>query len=244
MEKLQYSSCFSGSYIPYREKIEWANYWWDEANTPASERILMIGDSTSRFYRGIVAKKLKCAVDFLGTCSAITDLLFRKELDLFFSMTEYQYDFIHLQLGVHGIVPEGKQVLLEDCPDYYRYYEKDYRQLVVYLKSKCKKLVLGTITPVIVWKQYTNPLYAKLYTHLHRKSDEVLDGRFDQGIKQRNGILIKIAKEQGVQVNDLYKLMSVGEGKNFRHTDHVHYEKIAKNLFADRLISYYRGKDI
>lgn len=240
MGKIRFSSEFTDDYAPYREKIEWANYWWDEAFSPSARRILMIGDSGSRFYRRTVADMLDCAVDFFGTSSAITDSIFQKELEMFFAVEEYHYDLIHMQIGVHGIVPEGEQSLLDDYPNYYKFYERDYRRLILYLMDKCDRLVLATITPVVVWKPIKNPFISKVFTRLHRKSMETIDERFDRGIRIRNEILKKIADEYNIPVNDLYSAMSTGEGKCLRHIDHIHYEKAAKNLFANRLIQYYR----
>ncbi|HJC74843.1 MAG TPA: SGNH/GDSL hydrolase family protein [Candidatus Mediterraneibacter faecavium] len=241
MEKSRFESEFIGEYSPYREKIEWANYWWDEAFSPSTGRILLIGDSSSRFYRRTVADKLNCAVDFLGTSSTITDPIFQKELEMFFAVEEYHYDLIHMQIGVHGIVPEGEQNLLEDYPNYYEFYERDYRRLILYLMGKCNRLVLATITPVIVWKQIKNPFFSRVYARLHRKSLENIDERFDEGIRIRNEILKKIANEYNIPVNDLYSAMSTGEGKHLRHIDHIHYERAAKDFFAGRLIQYYRS---
>lgn len=235
----EYRSTFANDYAPYREKIEWANYWWDEAYSCLSKRILMIGDSTSRFYRHAAAENIGLPVDFFGTSSAITDPLFAKELRMFFSVKEYKYDLIHLQLGVHGIVPENPNVLLNDYPDYYLAYERDYQNLVLYLQEQCTRLVLGTITPVVKLKGYKNPIIKRIYILLHRKSSEIIDEQFDSGIKARNSIVRKTAQKFNLPVNDLYEMMTEGEGKRFKHIDHVHYEKSSKKLFAEQLKKYY-----
>lgn len=50
MNRKRFISGFADDYEPYREKIEWANYWWDEAYSPSSRRILMIEDFSFRFF--------------------------------------------------------------------------------------------------------------------------------------------------------------------------------------------------
>lgn len=65
----------SFDYAPYRESVEWGNYWWDNANEIRNDRILLIGDSTSREYRSTLAEYMGKPVDFIGSSSTVTDEL-------------------------------------------------------------------------------------------------------------------------------------------------------------------------
>lgn len=228
-------------YSPYRETIEWGNYWWDKANEKRDDRILLIGDSTSREYRSTLAEYTGRPVDFIGSSSAVTDELFLKELELFFSVKEYQYSVIHMQIGVHGIVPEGEKIVLNDYPDYYKYYEESYREVVLFLKEHCKRLILATVTPVILVNESMNPILRKLYVHLHTRQMEKIDQRFEKGIVKRNAIVHKIGNELQIPVNDLYNYMNT-EGYALRHVDHVHYENKSKLFIARRVAAYCKGE--
>lgn len=221
-------------YAPYREKIEWANYWWDNAYEERKDRILLIGDSTSRAFRSTLAQYLKRPVDFMGSSSTVTDELFIKELETFLSVKEYSYDAVHVQLGSHGIVAEGGQKLPQD---YYDYYAASYEDMVCFLKEKCEKIVLATATQVIISKKIKSPILKRLYAHFHTKKSEHIDEQFEAGIQIRNKIVCDIAKKHGLEVNDLYRYMNQ-EGSKFRHIDHIHYEKKAKMFIAKRVADY------
>lgn len=226
------------NYAQYREKVEWANYWWDNAFEKRNDRMLMVGDSTSRAYRSTLAKYLGRPVDFFGTSSAVTDQLFWKELTAFLSVEEYTYDSIHVQIGVHGIVsesgislPSGYEITYADC----------FEELVNILKKNCKRLVLATITQVVILPNNKIPIIGKLYTHLHPVSWENSDPRFESGILARNEIIRNTARKHRLPCNDLYIYM-IREGNRFRHIDHVHYEKNAELFLAKRTAEYMLGE--
>lgn len=84
-----------------REKIEWANFWYDYANDNEKRRILMIGDSTVRMVRSTFSEVHKVAVDMIGSSSNLHDVLFRAQINAFFASGEYSYDAIFIQLGHH-----------------------------------------------------------------------------------------------------------------------------------------------
>lgn len=226
-------------YRPYREKIEWANYWWDNAFEKRQDRVLLIGDSTARAYRRELSEKIKRPIDFFGTSSVVTDELFIRELEMFMSIKEYSYDIIQVQIGVHGIVSESGRKLPEN---YYQYYEEAYIDLIKFLNGKCNRLILATITPVIKPFSISNPILYKIYARLHFKGNEIVDERFEEGIRKRNEIIYKAAERYKVSVNDLYKYMN-NEGRHFRHIDHVHYEKRAKAFIAARVAEFCENKE-
>lgn len=88
--------------LTYREKIEWSNFWWDDADTPRNERYLIIGDSTARMLRSNFSKEIGKPVDMVGSSSNIDDILFVNQIDAFFTSSHYQYyECIFVQLGHH-----------------------------------------------------------------------------------------------------------------------------------------------
>ena len=89
--------------LPEREHTEWLNFWFDKANTVRNNRILLIGDSVARDYRGPLAALTGRPVDFFATSTSIGDEMFWKMLELFFSFKEYKQQKAHIQIGVHSI---------------------------------------------------------------------------------------------------------------------------------------------
>lgn len=91
--------------IKNREDIEWSNFWWEDANRECS-RILFVGDSVTRGYRSLLNSILKntgYVIDLCAFSSSITDDLTDKMLTGFFSVSEYSYESIGIQLGgQHG----------------------------------------------------------------------------------------------------------------------------------------------
>jgi len=96
---------------------------------------------------------------------------------------DQKWDVIHFNFGLHDIkiMAGGKQqVEIED-------YEKNLRETVGKLKKSGAKLIFATTTPVPDAKQ--SPM---------RHSADVL---------KYNAVAIKVMKEEGVAVNDLYELI-------------------------------------
>lgn len=72
--------------IANREKIEWFNYWIEDANQE-KKRILLIGDSVTRQYRKILNNVVATegyVCDLIATSHSILDEVLEKELKFFF----------------------------------------------------------------------------------------------------------------------------------------------------------------
>ena len=158
-----------------REKYEWAQLWWEEADNALVKRVLLIGDSITVGYRPYVQEKLKekFLVDMLSTSKSIDDPSFIKELN--YILNEYQYTLIHFNNGLHG-----NHVSDDD-------YESFYKRVLKILKDKCNNVILVTSTPVTVVGD-----------------GEQLDIEADKRVNNRNVIVKKLAQENNLKVNDLY----------------------------------------
>ena len=90
--------------VANREEIEWTNTWIDYAFNPGHRRVLLLGDSVARQYRGRLRKQLEgTAIDFIGTSFSLEDEMLYRLLDCFFANREYAYDMLLLNLGgKHG----------------------------------------------------------------------------------------------------------------------------------------------
>ena len=85
-----------------REKIEWLNYWIEDANEN-KKRILLIGDSVSRDIRKGMCTRLKdeYAVDLLAMSYSIFEDDIENEIEHYFIKNPYQYEYILYNLGAH-----------------------------------------------------------------------------------------------------------------------------------------------
>lgn len=130
-------------YIGYqgRERTEWSNTWIDKASDDIDNRILLIGDSTSRLIRSTMASVTGRPVDMIGSSFAIDDELFVNLIDSFFLNTIYKYNTIYIQIGTHSLYgKEGRIFGEKDYNDHYR----NLNVLIDYLKQYTDNIVLET----------------------------------------------------------------------------------------------------
>jgi hypothetical protein len=85
-----------------RERIEWCDIWFTDAEKEERPRVLLIGDSIVRGYFGPVEKALgdMAYCGRLTTSRSICDPVFFQELRLVLS--QYKFDVIHFNNGLHG----------------------------------------------------------------------------------------------------------------------------------------------
>jgi hypothetical protein len=85
-----------------RERIEWVDIWFTDADKEALPRVLMIGDSITRGYFGQVEKALagKAYCGRYTTSRSVCDPVFFQELALV--LGQYDYEVIHFNNGLHG----------------------------------------------------------------------------------------------------------------------------------------------
>lgn len=86
----------------HRERIEWCDIWFTDAEKEALPRVLLIGDSIARGYFDGVESDLK-DVAYLGRLTSsrsVCDPVFFEELRLV--VRQYPFAVIHFNNGLHG----------------------------------------------------------------------------------------------------------------------------------------------
>ena len=63
-----------------QERIEWINSWCEDTNNTDLPRVLLIGDSITQGYQGIVREALRgiCYVDYVSTSYTLNSPFFFK----------------------------------------------------------------------------------------------------------------------------------------------------------------------
>lgn len=163
-----------------KEKYEWCNLWWNNADETHLPRVLLIGDSISIGYRPTVIELLKdkVNVDNLATSRSINDPALKREL--VHVLTECPYVVIHFNNGLHG-----GHLSLEA-------YEAGLRKMVslVLQYAPAAKLIWARSTPI-----------------LDEKAIELLKEEANPKVIARNEVADKVMKDLHIPVNDLYSLV-------------------------------------
>jgi len=123
---------------PRRERIEWVDIWFTDAEKDALPRVLLIGDSITRGYFDGVEKALdgRAYCGRLTSSRSVCDPVFFQELALV--LGQYPFAVIHFNNGLHGW-------------DYTEeHYRAGFQRLVDLLREKAPgaKLICGLTTPV------------------------------------------------------------------------------------------------
>lgn len=221
-----------------REKTEWSNFWYDQANKESQERILLIGDSTVRMIRSTFAREIGCPVDMLGTSSGLHDILFAKQMDIFFTSDCYKYTTIFIQLGHHSrIYDKGNRY---EEKDYIRFYE-DMCILINYLKQFCERIILLSIfydvIPDNVIENSKVNILKKTYMWIKRFKNEEFNDDINIIKKEKNSILERIGKECNIPYLDINAFMlnlGLKRKTRFLHVDHIHFEDKAKTVIVEQ----------
>lgn len=122
----------------HRERIEWCDIWFTDAEKDALPRVLLIGDSITRSYFDGVehALKDKAYCGRLTTSRSVCDPVFFEELALV--LKQYRFEVVHFNNGLHG----------------WDYTEPQYREGMDHLLATLKalapgaKLICANTTPV------------------------------------------------------------------------------------------------
>lgn len=87
---------------PQRERIEWCDIWFTDADKTDLPRVLLIGDSITRGYFGPVEERLagKAYCGRYTTSRSVCDPVMFQELELV--LGQYDYAVIHVNNGLHG----------------------------------------------------------------------------------------------------------------------------------------------
>lgn len=193
-----------------KESIEWCDVWISHANETNLPRVLLIGDSITRDYYPGVEKQLagKAYVGRLSSSAFISDPALLRQIEMVLS--QYKFDVIHFNNGMHG----------------WQHGEKEYeRELPKILKAIQKgapdaKLILANTTSLKVSPNLPAD-------NLTQATDERIDAR--------NAIVLKLAKDRGIPVDDLNTPM---RGHPEYHSDNVHFDSQGIALQAAQVAAH------
>lgn len=157
-----------------REKTEWVNYMWHNANDDSTKRILLIGDSITNGIYNDVSDLLQnyVATDLLASSRVVTDPVFDTDLEA--ALVDYTHEIIYFNNGLHGI----------DVP--INLFEEAFFDKVELLMKYSKKVVLATCTPIT-----------------EKNKPQILSPKNDVVLK-RNEVIRKAADKFSLSLNDWY----------------------------------------
>lgn len=186
-----------------REKYEWCQIWWDEADNDTKPRILLIGDSIAVGYRPYVKERIddRC-VDMLATSKAIDDSAYKKELG--YMLNEYEYELIHFNNGLHG-----------DHVDRTNYL-KGIENALEFIKSiqPASRVIIATSTPVTSEGNKT-----------------VINEEMDVLVTDRNNAVKEVARKYKLPIDDLYS--QIKGKSSLRVDDGYHYNEDGKKVLGE-----------
>jgi len=207
--------------IANREKIEWFNYWIEDANQ-GKKRILLIGDSVTRQYRKILNNVIATegyVCDLIATSHSILDEVLEKELKFFFKTFSYPYKYIVFHLGAH----HGYWIECSENSDDKSAYEMKVELLLKLISDNCEQVITLSGT--------------------HENAGSSIAGIEDihnREIDARNCILKQISLKNKYLFIDLNLFMNKG---NFGYTDWCHYERKADEYMANRIAEIILNKE-
>ncbi len=180
----------------------------------ALPRVLLIGDSIVNGYRGTVCQELTgiATVDtWLTPLHLKSDKLHD---DLKRVLAQAPYAVVHFNIGLHGWppgrIPEGE-------------YEPALRAYVETLKTNAgnAQFIWGSTTQITV-----------------RDKPSELDPEHNPTIVERNEIAARVMEDMGVEVDDLYTLMS--DKLSLAKGDKYHWQTEARQLQGKQVAEFIR----
>lgn len=200
--------------LQQREDIEWTNTWIEKARETNKPRILIIGGSVSRDFRGRLSEKLpEYAVDFIGSSASLEDESLYRICNTFFEDKLYKYSMIMLNIGVQ----HGRYLKINEHIEHKIRYLKSCLEFMSYVRKKCDKIILLTTTP--------NAINGNL---------NVLDKEINEEIECKNELQKELAQQQNMPIIDLYKFVV---DKKIEFRDAKHFVKESQPEFAEYIVS-------
>ena len=202
--------------VKYQKRPEYAFVKAD----PNLPNVLLIGDSISMQYTVSVREKLAGIANVYrapDNCRSTRQT--RREIEKY--LGQVRWDVIHFNFGLHDLKylgpkgqnladPKGEgshqQVQITD-------YEKNLRTMVARLEKTGAELVWRTTTPV--------PPGAR--------------GRVVGDSVKYNQIALRVMKEHGIAVNDLYRL-SIGKLEKIQRPANVHFTPEGSRMLAEQVV--------
>ena len=191
------------------EGTEWTNIWIPFADKNDLPRVLLIGNSITQGYYNFVKDSLqgKAYIARYTTSRGIGDPALFEEIKTIIKY--HKFKVIHFNNGLHGCDYTAEQ------------YETGLKKLVKVLKKygQDAELIGATSTRVLPgfegWK--TDEYNQKL-------------------IKTRNEIMIKVCKENHIEVDDLYKVTK--DHPEWFADDKIHYKKTGFRALGNQVKKY------
>ncbi|MGN1081697.1 MAG: SGNH/GDSL hydrolase family protein [Acutalibacteraceae bacterium] len=163
------------------------------------KKVLLLGDSIRLNYMPVVFRELSDAAVVFGpddNCRYCKYTLWN--LDEW--MTEERYDVIHFNCGIWDLTRK-QSWNYENFTDAYE-YKRDLSKIADALKSVSDRLIVATTTPV------------KTDSEFHKNAD----------ILRYNSVLLKMAEEKGIYVDDLFSLIN-SDREKYICGDNIHLSK-------------------
>lgn len=197
------------------------------ADAPAKKRVLILGDSISIGYTPFVQKMLANEMvvfrpmrgDKPENCSGTTYGV--ENVDRWLQIDGGKWDVIHFNWGLHDlkhVKPDGKASDSATDPPQatVEVYEKNLRDIVAKLKATGAKLIFATTTPVPEGKM-------AVY-------------RADADAVKYNAAAVKVMKENGIAVNDLYAFAKPQLTEIQKQPANVHYTDKGSEVLAGEVV--------
>jgi hypothetical protein len=190
------------SKIIIREKYEWSNNWWNNAEDATLPRVLLIGDSISCGYGPVVIERLtgKVNVDRLANSRGVHDPILFKEIR--FALEDCPYKVIHFNNGLHACHLSDEE------------YGRGLKDYVRRIKDLCP-------TAGLIWASST-PVFQTVEGY---PLNEAVNGQ----VIRRNARATEFMAENNIPINDLYALVI---GNNLQAMDGYHYNEQGYRLMG------------
>lgn len=201
------------------------------ADAPAKKRVLILGDSISIGYTPIVQKMLENEMVVLrpmaksgkaencsGTKAGVANI------DRWLQIDGGKWDVIHFNWGLHDLKHEagGKASALATDPPQstVEAYEKQLREIVGKLKGTGAKLIFATTTPV--------------------PEGKLAPWRSDADVVRYNAAALRVMKENGIAVDDLYAYVKPREAE-LQLPVNVHFKPEGSKALAEEVVKSIRA---
>lgn len=198
--------------IEERERIEWLNYWIEDANEN-KKRIILLGDSVTREIRKRLNSFMgeEYAVDLIAMSYSVLDDMVVEELKHFFDRAPYCYDAIFYQMGAH----HGYYLECIKSDDAVKRYADKTEEILKLLSQYSVRLIAVT------------PTYERSFD---KEGKKVLN--HNEEITKRNQIMQAVSNHLNITFFDLNKEIDY---KKVRYSDWCHfyeecYEYISKAI--------------
>ena len=215
-----------------RENVEWSNIWIDRVADKKNKRYLLLGDSVLRMVRGRIAEKIDCPIDFIGSSSAVNDVLFVGLVDYFFNVIKYQYAGVVIQVNHHGTVGLSGGAYNEFD---YKLYHDNLVKLVCFVKQYTDNIVLVNVLDFYEIKHYKKWLPKRLQDAMYRWKvwKEKKDVFRTDICHCRNIEIEKVAQENNVKFLNLNGIIAQ---HNVIRVDRIHPEQKAVPIMTESII--------